>query len=78
MAETVLKQPLNPLFFICFGKYFSTFSGFARTGSWLIFQHQLVSTGEAKSVLQAVEPNHVKMGKALTANNNTYALPVAA
>jgi hypothetical protein len=40
MAETVLKQPLNPLFFICFGKYFSTFSGFARTGSWLIFQHQ--------------------------------------
>jgi len=40
MAETVLKQPLNPLFYICFGKYFLTFSGFARTGSWLIFQHQ--------------------------------------
>jgi len=40
MAETVLKQPLNPLFYICFGRYFSTFSGFARTGSWLIFQHQ--------------------------------------
>ena len=36
------------------------------------------STGEAVSVLQAVEHVHVKTGKALTANNNTYALPLAA
>lgn len=36
------------------------------------------STGEAVSVLQAVEHDHVKTGKALTANNNTFALPAAA
>ena len=39
---------------------------------------ELVSTEDAEFVLQAVEPSHVKMGKAITANNNTYALPVAA
>ena len=35
-------------------------------------------TGEAESVLHAVEHDHVKTGKALTAENNTFALPAAA
>ena len=39
---------------------------------------ELVSTEDVWSVLQAVALNHVKMSKAITANNNTYALPVAA
>ena len=51
-----------------------------RVSAILLFGHGGVSdsTGEAVSVLQAVEHVHVKTGKALTANNNTFALPVAA
>lgn len=39
---------------------------------------ELVSTGKAESVMQAEAPNLVKMGKALTANNNQTAYAYAA
>lgn len=52
-----------------------------RPGVWYnvgVHGGELDSTLEAETVLQAVAPNHHKMGTAINANNNQTALAYAA